>query len=237
MASVQFTDADRDAHGFIKVPADEPRSLADLLPAVAPATPAPAARRPAINRQELLGGGLAAVLVIGLLLWFGGDRPALRPPQARATAPATAAQSGDRVLEPSPSPAATPATAGRLLVAFAAPEGSVLGPIESTRAITPTAHYGQAWIQADVAGSGLVWLRASDAPELAIVGPDLRPRPTAVPATQPPAPAPCAQAGVPGKMVEVCGGGDLEKLAKAKWIAQYGGNVGQIGAPTPQPVR
>ena len=43
-----------------------------------------------------------------------------------------------------------------------------------------------------------------------------------------PAPAPaatCQSAGVPGKMVEVCGDGDLSEAAKQKWIATYGGST------------
>lgn len=240
MATLRFGEQDRDEDGFIRVPAaEEPRSLATLLPPVAAAAPAERVKRPTVNRQELIGGVLAAVVVVVMLLYFGGDRPAPAAPQSRATAAPAAPRNGDRIAEPSPIPATTPAVTGRLLVAFAEPDGAVLGPIEATRAITPTAHYGQAWIQADVAGSGLVWLRAGDAPELAIVGPDLRPRPTALVATQPPAPAPtvCAEVGVPGKMTSSCGYDDLSVLqaqAQARWIEQYGGNVGQVGAPTPQ---
>jgi hypothetical protein len=59
--------------------------------------------------------------------------------------------------------------------------------------MTPTAHYGDERIQAQVAGSGLIWLRAGDLPNVAMVGPDLAPpAPRPVPASVPTAaPAPC----------------------------------------------
>jgi len=40
-----------------------------------------------------------------------------------------------------------------------------------------------------------------------------------------PAPAPCQSAGIPGKMIEVCGDGDLSEAAKQKWIVTYGGTT------------
>jgi hypothetical protein len=139
-----------------------------------------------------------------------------------------------------------------MLPAYSAPDVP-LGPIEATRAMTPTAHYGQDWIQAVVTGSGRIWLRAADWPTLAIVGPDLAPRaapaaPAAAPAvfvpaaTTPPSPpaTQCAEQGIPGKMVSVCGTDDLSALeaqAKETWIATYGGNVGIVGTPSPQILR
>lgn len=81
-----------------------------------------------------------------------------------------------------PAPSAAPTAAPRTIGAYAAPDGLLLGQIEEDRTITPVAHYGSGWIQADVAGSGVVWLRASDVPNLALTGPDLAPV-----AAQPPA--------------------------------------------------
>lgn len=240
MASIQFTDADRDEKGFVAVPPrnPEPRSLADLLP------PIPLLPDQTIHRQPPTRTEAAAMIGLGLLLlallaylWASGDARPPAPPHLPAAAPASSPQHGDGVAAPSPIPAAPPAVAGRLLIAFAAPDGQPLGAIESTRAITPTAHYGDDWIQADVAGSGLVWLRASDAPELAITGPDLEPRPAPVAApVAAPAPPPCAEAGVPGKMVQVCGYealSALEAQAKQQWIEAYGGNIGTVATPSP----
>src|SRR5439155_780403 len=114
------------------------------------------------------------------------------------------------------------------------------------RPLTPTAHYGNDWIQADVAGSGLVWLRRSDSPDLAIVGPDLAPVPTARPAPvvatprapdpPPPQPTQCADVGVAGKESRSCGTEDLgvlQERAKQIWIDAFGGNVGIVTTPTP----
>lgn len=252
MASIQFTDADRDERGFVTVPAPapnpEPRSLADLLPPMG--TPAQTTKKKATSKSEqilTIGSLIALAVVLFLRFGSGGDSPAASP----QSPPATVQASGAGTPAPSPLPAAAPAVTGRLLIAFAAPDGEPLGAIESTRSITPTAHYGSDWIQADVAGSGLVWLRAADSPELAITGPDLSPRRPAVvpqapaaapraaeyapppPEPPPPTPLPCAVAGIPGKMVEVCGDGDLGEMAKAKWIETYGGNIGLVDHPTP----
>jgi hypothetical protein len=53
-------------------------------------------------------------------------------------------------------------TTVRALVAYDAPDGQALGAIEAGRAYQVLASYGAAWLQADVAGSGVVWLRAAD---------------------------------------------------------------------------
>jgi hypothetical protein len=238
MASLQFTDADRDERGFITAPA-EPRSLADLLPRSADI-------RQDAKRQRWTRGELASLVVVGLcaafVLIYAWATPTAPPAPPRA-APTTVATS-----QPTAEPTAGLATPVRLLAGFASPDGARLGQIEATRAITPVAHFGQDWIQADVAGSGRIWLRASDWPALAIVGPDLAP-PTIAPAapfmpaaaTTAPAPPPCAEAGISGKMVQVCGDDSLDALqaqAKAKWIEQYGGNVGSGDIhPTPPPWR
>jgi hypothetical protein len=176
----------------------------------------------------MAASGIAGLLLV--LLTMRMSLPRQIGPAASTAAPILAAPPTTQ----QPSPTAPPAV---LLPAFAAPDGMQLGQIEATRAITPTAHYGDGWIQADVAGSGLVWLRAADFPALAITGPDLAPRPTAtarpyVPPTPEPQP-PCQSAGVPGKMIEVCGWGDLAAEAQAKWLATYGGNPGIVTTPTP----
>jgi hypothetical protein len=241
--SIQFGPADRDDRGFVKAPTppQEPRSLADLLPtsqsiqadAQRPAPP----RAMSKTEQALLA--IVLLLAIGFFAWRIRSSGDVAPP-SEADRPAATQTSGGSATQPSPIPA--------MLPAYSAPDVP-LGPIEATRAMTPTAHYGQDWIQAMVQGSGRIWLRASDWPSLAIVGPDLAPpparaaapAPAAAPAvfvpeatTPPPPPPPCAQAGVPGKMVEVCGDGDLDALAKEKWIATYGGNVGVVSTPSPQ---
>lgn len=182
MASIQFTAADRDDRGFVKAPASqEPRSLADLLPKPE-AIKQDAARRQPWTRLELAMLAAVALLAVFVLI-YAWTTP--RTP----TVPAAPRQTTVATLQPtSTSGAPTAAPVAIMLPAYAAPDGAQLGAIESTRALTPTAHYGDGWIQADVAGSGRIWLFARDWPDLPIVGPDLS---AAAPAAAPPAVALC----------------------------------------------
>lgn len=232
MATLRFTDADRDERGRIKTYA-EPRSLADLLPTPAAIQADTAPKRTTRAEFGTLGAvALCAVLVL-LYVWTVPSTP-VAPPQAPPTPLAT--------VQASSAPTDPPAPVVARYNAYAAPDGALLGQVEADRQITPVAHSGGDWIQAQVAGSGLVWLRAADWPELAIVGPDLAPkRPAAAPVVRPivqptDPPPPCASAGVPGKMVQVCDYAELSSLearAKQQWIEQYGGNLGIVTTPTP----
>lgn len=179
---------------------------------------------------------MAGSVVAGLLLVLLTMRMSL--PRGIAPAP-TSAPAAAAALLPTPNPQPpTPTVA--LLPAYAAPNGAQLGAIEATRAITLTAHFGADWIQADVQGSGLVWLRAGDWPALAIVGPDLAPRPTATARPMPPTPEPqppCLEAGSGAQLVTVCdwlSDEELRVAAAAKWVATYGGNIGTVSTPSPQ---
>lgn len=96
--------------------------------------------------------------------------------------------------------AATPSgpTLPRAVIAYAAPDGIVLGAIEPGRAYRLAARSGDFWLQLDVADSGLVWVRASDLPEIA--APDLAtpvPQPTPAPIYIAPAPAMPAAPAMP----------------------------------------
>jgi hypothetical protein len=81
----------------------------------------------------------------------------------------------------------------RAVIVYAAPDGPLLGAVDSTRAYTPTARYGGSdWLQVDVAGSGKVWVHQADvsltdADQVARL-PDLAPPPTPIPPPPPPAP-------------------------------------------------
>lgn len=235
MSAIQFTDADRDERGFVKAH-QEPRSLADLLPQVAPVA-APASRKPTNIEQALIG--VALLIVFALAVWrvsFSEDAAPASLPRIPTAVPVATQTRGDAVLPPSPIPA-------RMLPAYSAP-GVPLGQIEATRAITPVAHFGADWI-AYRDGSGLVWLRASDWPRLAITGPDLAPQPTpevavVVPeaAAALPEPTQCAEVAVAGKESRSCGTEDLSMLqerARQLWVAAYGGNTGIVATPSPQP--
>ena len=173
----KITEADRDSQGRIKVAADEPRSLADLLPK--PEAIRQDAKRQPHQRAELAGLAVVALCAIAIIAYAWGTPSAAPTPQIeRAT-----------IMQPTvpaarPTVAPTAAAPVRMLAAFDQPDGMLLGQIEETRAIMPVAHYGGEWVQADVAGSGLVWIRAADMPGLAIVGPDLAPPPPAPPRPQ-----------------------------------------------------
>lgn len=118
-------------------------------------------------------GALAIVCLVAIfVMFYAWSTPTAAPtPQIeRATImPPTT---------PSARPTAAPTAAPvRLLAAFDQPAGRVLGTIEATRPYTPTAHYGGDWIQANVQGSGLIWIGAAELPGIALVGPDLAPLP------------------------------------------------------------
>lgn len=137
------------------------RRPTDDLPLVSP-----------LRRHAPIALVLIAVLMIGAASYQLAQLPSARP--LAITPVSTAADAAALAVRLTDAPTATPAHA--MIDAYAAPDGSLLGQIEETRQIIPVAHYGSSWIQADVSGSGLVWLRAVDAPDLALVGPDLAPR-------------------------------------------------------------
>lgn len=176
MSAIHFTDADRDEKGFVKVP--EPRSLADLL--LTPEAIQADAQRitpRTLTRTEWVTL-VAVALMAAFVLIYAWSTP--QTPVAPRSVPTA-------VIMPTAAPATPVPTAApiAMLPAYAAPDGAQLGTIEVTRTIVPVAHFGADWIQADVQGSGRIWLRARDWPALAIVGPDLAPK-AAIAAWQPP---------------------------------------------------
>lgn len=240
MTTIRFDESDRDRHGFIRLspPDDAPDAAPDESPpppAPPPRTARPAApartARPPLSPRLRYQLTMALSGVAGLLLILLTMR--LSSPRAIAPAVPTAAP----VALALPAPTAPPVA---MLPAYGAPDGVRLGEIEATRLITPVAHLGADWIFATVQGSGTIWLRASDFPQLAIIGKDLA-QPTPLPYVAPtPAPQPpCASAGVGNQRVTVCEwltDGELTAAAAAKWAAKYGGNVGSGDIrPTAQP--
>lgn len=133
---------------------------------------------PIARSRSALPFGIGALIVVLLMIGMASYGLA-RLPSAVPLAITPAATEEAWVLETAPTtpPAPTPApiAAPRTIGAYAAPDGLLLGQIEEDRTITPVAHYRSDWIQADVAGSGLVWLRASDVSDMALTGPDLAP--------------------------------------------------------------
>lgn len=127
-----------------------------------------------------VGAIVLIVLMIGAASYQLAQLSSAKPLQITpaAPAPARAFGTGPKISPTASQEARTDPTATiRTIGAYASPDGVLLGQIEEDREIVPVAHYGDAWVQADVAGSGLVWLRASDVPHLALTGPDLAPAP------------------------------------------------------------
>jgi hypothetical protein len=131
------------------------------------------------QRRILLGIG-AAFLVLVLLAMMTYQLNTSRPLQTAPTAAATeAAEPGASIFSQQEEQPVAQEERALTFNVYDAPNGAIIGPVEQDRMITPVAHYGPGWVQVDVQGSGLVWLRAADAPGIAITGPDLQPRPAA----------------------------------------------------------
>lgn len=224
-----------------RMAADAPqKSLAEYLPPLPPAAaPAAAPARPAAaSRAQLAGGIVVGVIVLLAGLYAAQRAPSALPaPPAAATRPA-AAEGAPSAAAPAPAAPAPAQQLPRAVVAYAAPDGAVLGSIEPGRPYTPTARLGDAWTRITAAGSGLVWVRASELPaapglpDLATPTPPPPPPATAAPVVvvreAPPQPTQCATVRGGGVSIQRCGAAPLEQLdadARAAWAAQ-------MGAPT-----
>lgn len=216
MSTMRFTDRDRDENGFIRltplseqleqpaVPAPAPEPTPAFAQAISPGARTPLAGGAASARAStprsresvtIIAG--AVVLVLVLLAVVGVlERLAPRATTATATTPTTLPTAAATAL---PRPTSAPAVSHRLpraLVAYDAPDGNTLGAIEPGRVYTPTAQLNTEWIQLEVAGSGLIWVKATDLPEVQMTDlPTVTPeQPTARPATAAPAAAPAEPA-------------------------------------------
>jgi len=130
---------------------------------------------PIIQRRRFaIPFGIGAAVLITLMIAAASYQLARLPGRPLAITPAHAFNHAQEATSaPISAPMATIPTVA-MVSAYAAPDGLLLGQIESTRQITPVAHYGTIWI-AYQDGAGLVWLRSSDRPDLALAGPDLAP--------------------------------------------------------------
>lgn len=231
MSSIQFTDKDRDASGRIAI---EPRSLADLLPS------REEAKQTTIQPDKLSKKEVAAtacLILAGIfVIAYAVSTPAtVRPqptvvPTLAATPAATAA----------PTTMSTPV----LVVSYFDYRNPETATEIDHSKIERVVGQAGAWRLVVVEGAR-VWVEETQAEGVPADSPlpDLAPRPTAVyvaPVSPPQPviqPTQCAEVGIPGKMTSACGYDDLATLqaqAQAAWLEQYGGNVGIIGAPTPQ---
>jgi hypothetical protein len=225
MASLQFTEADRDDRGFVKAPA-EPRSLADLLPKPSEIK-ADATRMPWTRTElaTLVAVALCAAFVL-VYAWATPNAPTA-PPQQLVTAAAIAP-----AVVPTVAPTAAPAA---LVAYFDYRDPASVAPITANQITRVVGTAGDGWRLVDI-GSARVWIAADLLPTgipAADPLPDLAPRrpapsaavqPIAVPVVAQ-APTRCADVGIPGKMAQACGTGDLatlEKQAQAEWTRLYG---------------
>jgi hypothetical protein len=109
-----------------------------------------------------------------------------RPPAAAAVPtpvlPIIIVATAPAVVVPTPAAAQVtavlPNTLRRAVVAYDSPNGNALGAIEQGRAYAVLARYGADWLQADVRGSGVVWLQTADVFDLPSDLADLAPLPT-----------------------------------------------------------
>jgi hypothetical protein len=128
--------------------------------------------------RQYLPFGIGAIALIAVMIGAASYQLG-RLPSTQPLAITPSAQAFEKQPQEGPSApiSATiaPTPVARLVSAYAAPDGLLLGQIEEDRMMVPVAHYGSSWVQADVEGSGLVWLRAQDVPDLALTGPDLAP--------------------------------------------------------------
>jgi hypothetical protein len=239
MATVRFTDADRDSRGFIRLSPPTEDAAPELetpaaLPPMRRATPAPAPRVPMPRGLiVLISGGLIGLLLIVLTIRFGAVPQRIVPSTPLpTTAPATAAAAGISTPVPTDDavlPTATP------VAGYWSPDGVRAGEIDLTK-ITRVVDVRGPWARIELDGGGLVWMERTAVPAALLAAytpPTALPIPTRVPPTPEPQ-VPCLTAGTGTQVVTVCGWGDLEQQARDKWIETYGGNVGIVVTPSPQ---
>lgn len=149
------------------------------------------------SAAEATIGVMLALAMVAVLL----GRPLLPPAEPTPTgAPGPAATEESQIAAVTVS-ATTDARRPRLaraVVAYAAPDGSVVGALEPGRGYTPIGRLDTDWLQLEVAGSGLVWARVAEVeeatemiaalPDLATPTPEPPPTPAPAPVLAPPAP-------------------------------------------------
>jgi hypothetical protein len=176
MSYWKVTEADRDASGRIWVTAPPERRLSDLLPAPAEAPTTPSARPWRPGRLELAGiagGLLLALALIVLIVQLTPVREVQHAASTVAVVPTV------RAAVPTSAPTVRPVASAVMVVAWAAPDGQVLGPIPQP--LTATARFDDDWLGVPWQG-GTVWVRRADWPNPPLAKlPNLAP-PTPIPA-------------------------------------------------------
>lgn len=223
--SIQFTDADRNDRGRIRLPGE--RSLAELLPnaadegATPPSGPARRLPWPPTRQQQVTAAGIAGGLILALaLIALIGRTPTPAPrsvptPAPRATAAATAA--------PTLAPTAPP------IAAFWAPGGERAPDLAADTALTPTARYGDTWVLVALPGGGAVWIGRADAEQRGL---DWQQLPDRAPQPTPPPPPPAAPRPVfvpaAAPAVPACTLPDRPSHTSTRQVQYRGVPIGQV---------
>jgi hypothetical protein len=193
---------------------DEPLFAAVLRDTLAAVDAAPAApegdkpaSRPPLSRRQLVGSG-AVVALLALTLFALSRQTA--PAASVIVRPAAPVPTASQPTA-APQPTIVPPTIARMVVAYAAPGGDVLGPI-----VLPTAavaRFGDGWAEVTWQG-GRVWVRLSDAPDLEIASlPDLQPPTPAPIVVQPAAPPIAADSAAPAEAAPTAHSSNHERPA------------------------
>ena len=177
MSTLRFTEADRDEQGRIRVePPAGSRFAAptEAMPADLPAEPQPRQPmpRPPIQ-QDGSGAGskqtqratIASGMVVLFVVLAVVSRLFIAPTgqfgalPTSAPAGVTAAPAYDWTT-PTATTIAYQTT--HAAVAYAAPNGDVIGALEPGRGFVPVGRFGDEWVQLDVRDSGRVWVKRAD---------------------------------------------------------------------------
>jgi hypothetical protein len=192
MSSYVFTEEERRAaREVVGVPPMQriAKIRAELEDAPAPADQPVAA--PAVQPQLGRHTHIQTIGALVIILAMAGLAVYARLPRTSQPAAPVVVLAPTMAPPSLPTPAPTPLPPNglpRAIVAYAAPGGAVLGPIEPGRAYTATARYGMEWVQLDVLDSGQVWTEAGIVDVDLTSLPDLTP-PTPLPAPQPAQPS------------------------------------------------
>lgn len=130
------------------------------------------------RRDPWSAAALVAILAVVLVGTWRAAQPTVRATPVATTQPI--------ILIATPIPTTGPIVVlaadlrlPRAVVAYDAPGGRVLGAVDSGRAYQVLARSGLEWMQLDVNGSGLIWVRRSDlegtVPDVATVQPTEQP--------------------------------------------------------------
>lgn len=140
----------------------------------------PPAKQGAANIIYLVTAAIVVIAIAALVMNYLNETPTTTTINGTPVATTEATVAATAAVEPV-------LTFAVATLAYAAPGGSVIGPLDAGREYTPIAKYGNTWVQVDVGTPGKpnkVWVKA-DTVIVQVALPDLTPKPTAIPAAAP----------------------------------------------------